>query len=214
MSTLEILCYLAEFTAAIFAAVFYKKFKQSNVLKLILPYLWYTVTHDFVSYILLKKGWIQFQLANLYTFITVLLMLWMIYKKIQNRNHKIFIKIVGLLFVLLAITEFYIRGFADSWQLTDTTGSLLVILSFALYCIHLFSTKENISLTRDMFTYIILGFTIYFVASPIIYMTVYYNAGNYNLVLKLKNINFVIIVIMYLIFSFGFYWGDTIQEAG
>ena len=175
----------------------------------------YIVIHEFVSYILIiKKGWLQFQLANLYTFITVLFMLWLIYKKIENRNHKIFIKIVGLLFVVLAITEFYIRGFADSWQLTDTTGSLLVILSFTLYCIHLFSTKENISLTRDLFTYIILGFTIYFVASPIIYMTVYYNADNYNLVLKLKNINFVIIIVVYLIFSFGFYWGDKVATTG
>ena len=209
MGTLEILFYITEFIAAITATIYFYKYKNDPVLKWMLPYLWYVAINEIVGYyVVLVKGWLTYELVNIYSTITVLFMLWIVHQTVKKKKEKLVVKSLAVIFSTVFLYDLISKGLGLSWPLSDLSGSIVAVTGFCIYCVHLFSTDDKITLVRDLMTYIVLGFTIFFVASPIIILTIDIYEYNYALVLQLKNLLFIIIILMYLIFSFGFIWSE------
>lgn len=213
MKTFIILAHIAELMAAILATFYFYKYKNST-LKYFVIYLWYVVLNETAAYFLLPQGIVRFELTNLYGFITPLYVIWTIKTFIPSKKAKHILLIFLFLMVLLNLGELFTKGLREEpWTISKIAGPLLGVAAFSIYLASLFKLNIVINLFKDILTYFLLGFTLFFVASPIILLGRTYYLDNYAMSLNLSYIMGSVVIAMYLIFSFGFYWGDKIQET-
>ncbi|RMB56551.1 hypothetical protein EAX61_14170 [Dokdonia sinensis] len=208
MTILEILFQVAELLSAILATIFFKKYNKT-VIKWMLPYLWYVVLNETLSYFLvIKRGLLQYELVNLYLLITVLFVLFLISNRVRLSKHKAILHFIAIVFTMGVAIEWVVKGIGVSWQFSEFIGALSVIIGTCIYGISLFINDDLSNPIKNLFTYIMLGFTTYFIAGPIIFIAIYLYSDNYDLIISLKYLLYGTIILMYSIFSFGFIYSD------
>ena len=211
MIAFGILVQIAQLIAAILATIYFKKY-QNSTLKYFPFYLWYIVLNELLAYLLLSSGTIRFELTNLYGFITPLYVIWTCKSFLSSNKSRNILSTFIVIVCILNLTEWTIKGIHDEpWTLSKITGPLLCVAAFTIYLTSLFKLETVINPFKDIFTYFLLGFTLFSVASPIILLGRIFYLDNYSMSVNLSYIMGTVVILMYLIFSFGFYWGDKIE---
>ena len=116
-------------------------------------------------------------------------------------------------YILLAMTlilhfiMIITRGLAEPWVTAKIIAPILGLVSLSIYLFSLFQKKTIISPFKELFTYFLLGFFLFFVSSPIIlFSRITFGEDNPLLGPWLQQIHGIVVILMYLIFSFGFIW--------
>ncbi|ANH59106.1 hypothetical protein I597_0172 [Dokdonia donghaensis DSW-1] len=211
MNTIRILIHTIELVAALCSLFTLWKYK-STPLKYFCVYLWYVVLHEAAAYFLLREGIIRFQLTNLYGFITTFFVLWMSYKYIKIKKFKNTTLILSGIALLIFLAELIFKGFKEVLFVSKTTGYLIALISLFLYIIGLFKTNSLHNPFRELFTYFLLGFTLFLIASPVILLARNMYINNMEMSINLSYIMGFIVFLMYAIFSFGFIFSKKASE--
>ncbi len=209
---LIILGHVCQLIAALLAIFYFSKYKCSP-LKPFLFYLWYVVLNEISAYLLLSSGTIRFELTNLYGFITPMYVIWTCKSFLSSNKSRNILTAFIVIVCTLNLTEWAIKGIHNEpWTLSKITGPLLCVASFTIYLTSLFKLETVINPFKDIFTYFLLGFTLFSVASPIILLGRIFYLDNYSMSVNLSYIMGTVVILMYVIFAFGFYWGDKIAS--
>ncbi|TVZ53022.1 hypothetical protein [Dokdonia sp. Hel_I_53] len=203
MNTLLLIAYLTELLCAVGATLYYKKIKEAN-LKFFVVYLWYVFINEMVIIYLKQAGLLNFQLVNLYSFITVNYVLWITYKKIDIDKLKSTSITLFFLSLLIFIIEFIYKGSYEVWLVSKTLGPLICVISFSLYISNQFQSNITTNPFRQLFTYFLLGFALFFVASPVILVARTFYVSEDSTSLGLSYLMAIVVILMYSIFSLGF----------
>ena len=167
-------------------------------------YLWYVVLNELAAYFLLKNGIIRYQLTNLYSLVTAIFFLLLVYRILEIKNLK---KLVLGLIILISVSagvELMTTGISNAWKFTKTFTAFIGIGGFIIYLIHLFQLKTQKMLFKDLSTYILLGFLVFFIGTPVVNLARILYSHNLELVIRLNYILIGVVILMYSIFSFGF----------
>lgn len=211
MKAIVLVGYIAELIAAILATVYFYKYKNSS-LKFFAIYLWYVVLHEAFTYFFLPLGFFRFELINLYGFVTPLYVIWTCRSFLSSNKFRHILTIFIVVVCILNFTEWAIKGIHNEpWTISKIIGPLLCVASFTIYLTGLFKLQTVINPFKDIFTYFLLGFTLFSVASPIILLGRIFYLDNYSMSVNLSYIMGTVVILMYIIFGFGFYWGDKIE---
>jgi len=185
MDTLRILVHTAELFAAILASIYFYKYKNSP-LRYFIYYLWYVVINEAAVYFLLPLGLFRFELSNLYNLVTPIFVIWTCRGFLVTHSPKKILSVLVIIIIAVNISEGLLKGVNENpWTVSKTVGTILGIITFSIYLTNIFKTNLKLNLTRDIFTYF--------------------------LHVMLSNLNYImgiIVVLMYLIFAFGFYYGE------
>lgn len=212
MKAIIITGYIAELIAAILATFYFTKYKNTS-LRFFVVYLWYVVIQEAFTYFFLPLGFFRFELINLYGFITPLYVIWTCKSFLSSSKSRKILSTFILIVCVLNLTEWAIKGIHNEpWTISKITGPLLCVASFTIYLTSLFKLETVINPFKDIFTYFLLGFTLFSVASPIILLGRIFYLDNYTMSVNLSYIMGTVVILMYLIFAFGFYWGDKITS--
>jgi hypothetical protein len=211
MKLLIILGHVSQLIAAILALFYFSKY-ESSTLKFFLFYLWYVILNELSAYFLLSSGNIRFELTNIYGFITPLYVIWTCKTFLASYKSRNILTTFIVVVCILNLTEWAIKGIHNEpWTVSKITGPLLCVASFTIYLTGLFKLQTVINPFKDIFTYFLLGFTLFSVASPIILLGRIFYLDNYSMSVNLSYIMGTVVILMYIIFGFGFYWGDKIE---
>lgn len=212
MDALRIFAYSSELIAAILATVYFKKYKHS-ALCYFMPYLWYVVLNEACAYILLPLGIVRFELTNIYGLITPFFVLWTCRKFISSVNTKRILGLIMLAFFTINVIEGVMKGINPApWTISKIAGPIIGIIAIAMSLASIFKRESVNNPLRDIYNYFLLGFTLFFVASPVVMLGRIYFLDNFRMSTNLSYIMAVVVILMYLIFSFGFYWGEKITQ--
>ncbi len=164
-----------------------------------------------MAYFLLSLGLIRFELTNIYGLITPLYVIWTCKSFLASKKAKRLLSLFVLIICVVNLTEGILKGLHNEpWTTSKITGPLLSVAAFTIYLIGLFKLNEVINPFKDIFTYFLLGFTLFSVASPIILLGRTFYLDNYSMSVNLSYIMGSVVIAMYLIFAFGFYYGDRV----
>ncbi len=194
---------LFELLAAILGTIYYFKYRNTPSQPIVF-YLWYVVLNELAAYFLLKNGIIRYQLTNLYSLVTAIFFLLLVYRILEIKNLK---KLVLGLIILISVSagvELMTTGISNAWKFTKTFTAFIGIGGFIIYLIHLFQLKTQKMLFKDLSTYILLGFLVFFIGTPVVNLARILYSHNLELVIRLNYILIGVVILMYSIFSFGF----------
>lgn len=205
MNILQIVAYLAELLTAISATAFFYKYRNTH-LKYFSFYLWYVIINEILFYFLLRQDFvfIKHQLTNIYGLITIIFVLWMCSKYIELSRLKNIIYVLISASIIIFLTEYIYKGFNEVWVISKTTGALLCIVAFAIYISGLFQSNKTTNPFRQLFTYFLIGFSLFFVASPVILITRKLFIDNDKMSNSMTYLMGSIAILMYGIFCAGF----------
>ncbi|WP_405227166.1 hypothetical protein [Dokdonia sp. Asnod1-B02] len=203
MKTIIYAVHIAELLAAILASIYYFKYKKTPI-KFFYIYLWYVLINEALASILIPKGIVSYHLTNIYGLITSLYVTWICLRYVRTLYLNRIIKFLMLIIGITHIAEFVIKGFDEPWAISKTIGPLLGVVALFIYLINLFKSASVINPFKETVTYFLIGFALFFVASPVILMARIYYLNNLTMSYNLSYIMAAIAILMYTIFSFGF----------
>jgi len=216
LSTFRLFVPFSELLAAIVGTIYFYKYKHTH-LKYFLYILWYIVLTEFTGWYAAEYSFLVFfdeegRLYNLwmynlmYTiFFPVVLTIYL--KSINNSVYKKWIKLFIFFYILISILNWsFIQSFKYEWsELPDVAGSLFLAISVIFYFIELLRSDKVIIYHRKLLFWISIGLLIFHVG------TIPFNIEitHYALQKSIHNlflILWILALIMYLIFTFGFIW--------
>jgi len=136
----------------------------------------------------------------------------MSYKYIKIKKFKNTTLILSGIALLIFLAELIFKGFKEVLFFSKTTGYLIALISLFLYIIGLFKTNSLHNPFRELFTYFLLGFTLFLIASPVILLARNMYTNNMEMSINLSYIMGFIVFLMYTIFSFGFIYSKKASE--
>lgn len=199
---MTIAAYGAELLAAILATIYFYKYRDTSYW-LFMPYLWYVILNEIAAYILLNEGLIKYELSNIFVTLTVPLFSYFVITNVDAKGLKKTMTFATLLFIGLTVVEAITKGFSEAWSIQEIATSVIGILGFSIYVIHLFRSSQTSNPFTSLFTYIILGFVLSFVSAPVINTARVLYLDNPTLSYQLTYLMAGIVILMYCIFAFG-----------
>jgi len=205
-----------ELLAAIVGTIFFYKYK-STPLKYFLLLLWYiTFTEFFNSFakeneflIYINDNCVRYThwLYNLLYFVFFIVIHIIYLNSVKNSKYKLWIKIFVLSYILISIINWsFIQNFIlEASELPYVIGSLFLIISIIFYFIELLKSNKIIVFHKTLLFWISVG--LLFFHTGTIPFSLQYNG--YSLIPgihKLFLIVYILAILMYLIFTFGFIW--------
>lgn len=201
-----------ELIAAILASIYFFKYNKTP-LKYFFIYLWYVFINETLAQILIPRGVVTYQLTNFYGLITSLYVVWICSKYVIISNLKNIIKILLGIILVIHCVELSLKGLNQPWVISKTVGPFVCLIALFVYLMSLFKTRAVINPFKELMTYFLIGFALFFVASPVILIARIYFLDNVNMGFSLSYIMGIIAILMYLIFSFGFIQTKGNNEA-
>lgn len=208
--------FYAEVLAAITGLVFFYKYKNTK-LKYFLFYLLLVVFVEFFGGYITKNKILVFVdengfvynmwLYNCYRFIVFTLFFYIYYSIIDNKVYKKSIKIFAIIYCSIYVLNWiFLQNFIkESSELPKITGSLFLIITIIFYFLELLRSEKVLIYHKMLSFWISIGLLIFY--SGNIPFALKWN--NYMLIKgvhKLFLIVYVLAILMYLIFTFGFIW--------
>jgi len=208
-----------ELIAAITGSIYFYKYKNTH-LKYLLFLLWYIVfTEFFGDYIKEKEILIvkdvngviyNLWIVNLLYIIFFPVIYYIYFKVIENSKFKLWIKIFMVSYIFISIINWiFIQSFILEWsELPYIAGSLFVIITVIFYFIELLTSDKIVIFHRTLLFWISVGLllfhagTIPFSIKINGYALIHDNDIGNNIFL----IMYILAIVMYSIFSFGFIW--------
>lgn len=202
--------YIIEWIAAIIALLYYYKYRYTPI-KTVLWILWITVAIEFCARITEWRieGTNHF-FYNCYILTVFPLLYYTIYRHIKQASRKKAIRIISLLTLVILIIRAFTTPFLTQFMVyMYCLGMLALIINLLFYAIDLLKNNAQIVLKNKLELFIFTGFTLFGISyMPLsFFMT---GADLFDLSLKgytiLQNLQLSIVIVMNMLFIFGFIW--------
>lgn len=202
--------------AAIIGTISFYKYKHTP-LKYFLYLLWFTAFTEFIGPYAIEKEFLIFLdekgikynlwMYNLLEIITFMTFFYMYFKSIKNSNYRLWVKIFIISYIVISVFNWvFIQKFALEWsELPYIVGSLFLIITILFYFIELLKSEKVLLFHRILLFWISVGLLLFYTGT--IPFTIEMNG--YALIPgihKLFLIMYILAIVMYLIFTFGFIW--------
>ncbi len=201
-----------EILAAIFATIYYYKYKNTIFLKYFIYLLWYVVINELLGYYIRSLDLKNAIIHNVYNVInfTYLLLLYR-YNFKNKRNKK-----AASFFITVYILAFLINGFFENYliehqRLPYIISALFLVITILLYFFEILNSEQVLHAKKNLLIWISFGLLIYFVGN-----LPFRILRNYYLELTDATVHFLVMftltVIMNFCFIIGFIWSDKKQQ--
>ncbi len=205
-----------ELIAAITGVIFFFKYKHTH-LKYFLYLLWYIVFTEFFGDYIKNNGILvhidengeiyNIWIVNLLYTIFFPILFYIYIKEIKNIKYKLWIKIFLISYLIISIVNWtVIQNFLLEWsEIPFIFGSLTIIVTIIFYFIELLKSNKIVLFHRTLLFWISVGLLLFH--SGTIPFTIKINGyaiikGVHQLFL----IMYILSIIMYATFTFGFIW--------
>lgn len=208
---LDLLIY-SEITAAITATIFYFKYKESPV-KFILMFLWLIVFNEQMGdYMGRNKIWLyqdnyNYWIYNVIRPFKTLLIFFIYFKTLKTKMYVLWIKRFMIIYcIIYPINILFIQDFFTNIQSnTMVLGALFTVICTIFYFIELLRSEKIIVFHKQLLFWISIGLLIFYSGTiPLILAHEYY--AHFNYIHSIFLIIYILGIVMYLLFSFGFIW--------
>jgi len=174
----------------------------------------YTLFNEVLGYFILyyeefsffdqeEYHWHNVIIYNIYHLFFLGYLFWLYYKVVKARRHKNSIIIAALLtFISYGVSLFFQDPFHSSLYYADCIGSLALVLSTTLHFWELKHSKQGVN-RYNLMVWINLGILIFNLFFPIYILNGYLNVEFY-LAYHFRQILWVVISLMYGLFTIGF----------
>ena len=212
----------SELIAAITGTIYFYKYKHTH-LKYFLFLLWYITITEFVASFASKQNVLVFfdengvdynywfyNLLRIVTFTTLLL----IYvKSISNQTYRRILKACLIIYILAVIINWsFIQNFAfEISEVPKILGSMFLIFAIIFYLIELLRSDKILVFHKMLLFWISVGLLLFYSGT----IPFALNINGYALIPgihKLFLIVYILAIMMYLIFTFGFIWSKKEQQ--
>lgn len=205
-----------ELLSAIIGTIYFYKYKQTS-LKYFLYLLWYITLTEFTANYASKHNILLFfhengrhsntWFYNLLRFITFSTLFYIYFNYLSTKKYKEWIKIFAFTYILVSIINWlFIQNFPlENSEIPRIIGSLFLISTIIFYFIELLKSEKILAFHRLLLFWISVGLLLFYTGT--IPFVLKYNG--YILIPgihKLFLIIYVLAIIMYSIFTFGFIW--------
>ena len=216
LDNFRLLVPFSELLSAIIGSFFFYKYRHTPI-KYFLPILWYIVLTEFTGWYAAHNdvfGFFDEQgrhynlwMYNLMYTIFYPAVLTIYLRMLKNRSYKKWIRIFIVLYLAFSLFNWsYIQDFRYEWsELPDVVGSIFLAISIIFYFIELLSSSKIVIFHKKLLFWISVGLLIFYTGTIPFNIEVTKYAlmkGIHNLFL----IIWILAIIMYLIFTFGFIW--------
>lgn len=214
---LEIVKY-SELIAAIFGTIYFSKYKNT-ALKFFLFLLWYITLTEFLSWYSMKYGINEllfiddkgvrynWWMYNLLRFITFNCLFFIYYKYLKTKIYKKWIRIFMFIYIITSVINWsFLQSFIwNNSEIPRTIGSIFLIVTILFYFIELLKSEKVLVFHRLLLFWISVGLLLYYAGTIPFALKI----NGYALIPgihKLFLIVYILAIIMYLTFTFGFIW--------
>jgi len=208
----------SELIAAIFGTIYFSKYKNT-ALKFFLYLLWYITLTEFLSWYSMKYGINEllfinekgvrynWWMYNLLRFITFNCLFFIYYKYLKTKIYKRWIRIFMFIYIITSVINWsFLQSFIwNNSEIPRTIGSIFLIVTILFYFIELLKSEKVLVFHRLLFFWISVGLLLYYAGTiPFALKITGYALipGIHELFL----IVYILAIIMYLTFTFGFIW--------
>ncbi len=206
-----------ELLSAVIGSFYFYKYRSTS-LKYFLYLLWFITFSEFLgAYIRVsgnfagfidEKGrayntWV-YNILGLVTFTTLFYMYW---SYLKNETFKKWIKIFVVIYILIYIANwiFFQDFIKDSATSPEVIGSILLVVTIIFFFIELLRSEKIIIFHKTLLFWVSIGLILFYAGTTPFILE--YNG--YKLIPgihKLFLIIYILAILMYLIFTFGFIW--------
>jgi len=218
LDTFRLFVPFTEFLAAILGTIYFYKFKHTH-LKYFLYLLWYIVITEITGWYSAKYsvlGYFDEQgtyynlwMYNSMYFVFYPTVLTIYLRSIDRLLYKKLIKIFILCYITTSVINWsFIQSFKYEYsELPDLVGSLFLAMSIIFYFIELLKSETILLYHKKLLFWISIGLLIYHVGTIPFNIKITYYALQ-EVIHNLFLIIWILAILMYLIFAFGFIWSN------
>jgi len=222
LSTFRHFVVYSELLSAIIGTIYFYKYRHTH-LKYFLYLLWYITLTEFTGWYAADNQVLGFfdeegrhynlWMYNLLRFITFNTLFYIYFKSLQQSKYKKWIKIFAMSYIVIYFINWsFIQSFIYEWsELPKVLGSLFLVISIIFYFIELLKSEQIIIYYKRLLFWISIGLVLFYSGTiPFTIKTTKYALlkGIHNLFL----IVWILALIMYLIFTFGFIWCNNEEK--
>ena len=221
-TTIQSFVKYSELIAAITGTIYFHKYKHTP-LKYLLFLLWYITITEFVAkysgdnkvlgFFHENGKHYNYWFYNLLRIITYTVFFYIYYKSVQTKKFKHLI--LSFVIIYLSVSAYNwvnIQNFRfEMSEIPKIMGSIFLIISIIFYLIELLRSEKIILFHRILLFWVSVGLLLFY--SGTIPFALKYNG--YALIPgihKLFLIVYILAILMYLIFTFGFIWSKKEQQ--
>jgi hypothetical protein len=207
----------SQLLAAIVGTICFYKYKNTS-LKYFLFLLWYIVLTDFFSLYAGKTGTLIFYtdengnhytvwFYNLLRFVTFTTLFYVYHAYLKNMAFKKWIKVFSIIYIIFSLINWvFIQNFIkDKSEIPRILGSLFLIATIVFYFIELLRSEKIVVYHRILLFWVSVGLLLFYTGT-IPFVLKYNGYALIPGVHKLFLIIYILGIIMYLTFTFGFIW--------
>ncbi len=206
----------SELLASIIGTVYYSKYKNTH-LKYFLFLLWYITLTEFGAWYASENNILGFfdqkgrhynyWFYNLLKIVTFSTLFYIYLKSISTKKYKLWIRIFFITYVIfVAVNWLFIQNFAfEMSEIPKTIGSIFLIVSILFYFLELLQSEKIVIFHKTLLFWISVGLLLFYTGTIPFSLKV----NGYALIPgihKLFLIVYILAIIMYSIFTFGFIW--------
>jgi len=203
------IAYYSEWIAAVTATVCFFKYKHLPI-RTILLLLWITVIAESAAIVWIKLGhtsnhWIY----NIYAFCFYVIIYKMVYDYIIDVRRKKIVLLLSVLFFIGGTVRFlFIPRATDFLIHVNNAGMLLLVVLLLYYAIDLLKSDRPLNLKKQLELFIFSGYLFFGISFIPLSIFVFgaEESVSKRAISIFSDIQRIIVVIMYLIFTFGFIW--------
>ncbi len=201
----------SEYIAAIFAAIYFYKYRNSK-LKLLLIIMWYIPINEVLGQYLFARTETGYLLYNLYRIIVPASFVYLIGTQISDSlRKKIVFALSAFCFLTFLISIYFSNPLKQFSRTTFTIFTSAVLISLLIYFIELLNSDKVLNMSKNLFLWIALGFLIFFISFPVILLAREFVSDGDKIHRSLNYIQFTVSILSYLTIAFGFYYGNKIE---
>ena len=208
----------SELIAAIFGTIYFSKYKNT-ALKFFLYLLWYITLTEFLSWYSMKYGINEllfinekgvrynWWMYNLLRFITFNCLFFIYYRYLKTKIYKRWIRIFMFIYIITSVINWsFLQSFIwNNSEIPRIIGSIFLIITILFYFIELLKSEKIIVFHRLLLFWISVGLLLFYSGT----IPFYLKLSGYALIPGIHElflIVYILAIIMYLTFTFGFIW--------
>ncbi|MDX5586312.1 MAG: hypothetical protein QNK20_15610 [Aureibaculum sp.] len=206
----------SELISAIVGTIYLYKYKNTY-LKYFLLLLWFITITEFIGgYIVENKILVYIDenglvynkwLSNIRRFVTFIILYYIYFKLLKTEVFKKWIKIFAIIFSIIYVLNWiFLQNFIkESPEIPQVIGSIFLVISILFYFIELLKSEKIMVFHRLLLFWISVGLLLFYTGT-IPFMLKWNGYMIIPGVHKLFLIVYILAIIMYLTFTFGFIW--------
>jgi len=207
-----------ELVSATVGTIYLYKYQNTH-LKYFIILLWYITISEFLGWYVIEynvssliyideNGWkYNSWIYNLLRFVTFNTLFFIYYKSLISKTFQKWIKIFAIIYFIIVIINWsFIQNFInEKSEFPRIVGSILLIVTIIFYFIELLKSEKIIIFHKLLLFWISVGLLLFY-AGTIPFILKYNGYALIPGIHKLFLIVYILAILMYLIFTFGFIW--------